>query len=89
MHASVSADDYRKLQIRLREPSADNLKGVALETTIRFINQQLDEKESNITAVIHKACNATGLKQKTFMVANRHALSAVKVSYLRVPVVQY
>ena len=67
----------------LSEP-ADVHKGLALETTTRFINQRLDENGSNITEVVHNACDATGLKQKIFMTVNRHALSAMKVSFIRI-----
>lgn len=44
------------------------------------------ETKSSVEAL---ACDITSLKQKTFMVTNLHALSAVKVSYLQVPVMQY
>ena len=66
----------------LSEP-ADVHKGLALETTTRIINQRLDENGSNITEVVHNACDATGLKQKIFMTVNRHALSAMKVCFAR------
>ncbi|KAL4069213.1 hypothetical protein J3A83DRAFT_4095337 [Scleroderma citrinum] len=49
---------------------------LALETLSSFI--ELNEKQSNIVTVVHNACNATGLKQKSFMKAIRYALSAME-----------
>ncbi|KAG6332077.1 hypothetical protein ID866_7015 [Astraeus odoratus] len=65
MRRSVSIDDYR----------------LALETANDFFGQSLDGDTSNVSAVVHDVCNVTGLKQKTFMTALRHALSATKVGY--------
>lgn len=58
-------------------PSDDYL--LALETTIRFVDQDFTSDDISLVAtVIHDVCKVTGLKQKSFMTALRHALSAMK-----------
>lgn len=40
---------------------------------------------SNLSVLVHVACDATKLKQKLFMTALRHALTAMKVWLLYFP----
>jgi glutamyl-tRNA synthetase len=63
MRESISSDDYRR----------------ALNATIRHLEAEPDASGvSNLSSRVHAACDATGLKQKFFMTALRHALTAMK-----------
>ncbi|KAG8220277.1 hypothetical protein J3R82DRAFT_1371 [Butyriboletus roseoflavus] len=63
MNKSISSDDYRR----------------ALEVTIPRLKAEPNARSvSDLSSLLHAACDLTGLKQKLFMTALRHALTAMK-----------
>ena len=55
--------------------------GRVLEVTIPHLEAGSDARSvSDLSSLLHAACDLTGLKQKLFMTALRHALTAMKVS---------
>ncbi|KIJ60123.1 hypothetical protein HYDPIDRAFT_32546 [Hydnomerulius pinastri MD-312] len=63
MRKSISVDDYSR----------------SLDATIHHLEAKPDAcNVSDLGIVVHDACDATGLKQKVFMTAVRHAISAMK-----------
>ena len=56
--------------------------GRALNVTIHCLMADPDTRNvSDLSSLVHTACDATGLKQKVFMTALRHALTAMKVGF--------
>ncbi|KAI9455877.1 hypothetical protein HD554DRAFT_2030712 [Boletus coccyginus] len=66
MRESISSDDYPHLRTA----------GRALEVTISHLEAKPDTRD--LSSLVHAACDATELKQKIFMTALRHALTAMK-----------
>ncbi|KAF9219057.1 glutamyl-tRNA synthetase [Gyrodon lividus] len=63
MRLSISTEDYRR----------------ALDVAVHHLAVQPDASGiSDLGVIVHSACDATGLKQKVFMTALRHALSGMK-----------
>lgn len=53
------------------------IAGRTLAVTISHLEAKPDTRD--FSSLVHAACDATGLKQKIFMTALRHALTAMKV----------
>ena len=54
--------------------------GRALDATIHHLEPKPDTQTvSEVSSLVHAACDTTELKQKVFMTALRHALTAMKV----------
>ncbi|KAF8553539.1 hypothetical protein OG21DRAFT_1597677 [Imleria badia] len=63
MRDFISNDDYRR----------------SLDVTLRLLEAEPDMRGvPNLSSLVHAACDATGLKQKIFMTALRHTLTAMK-----------
>lgn len=56
------------------------ITGRTLDITFRRLEAEPDTRGvASLSSLVHAACDATGLKQKVFMTALRHALTAMKV----------
>ena len=81
-------DDYRErhhsLTVLSYASSVSHLTrtGRALDATIHRLESKPDiQTVSEVSSLVHIACDTTGLKQKVFMTALRHALTAMKVFF--------